>query len=112
MAGIRIINAMDLIEHYSIELFNLGPSGLLSSHSMNELRHDLDLDISRNFRIRVTKVKEDLTIRSGYVYKISGLLENGKWSFVCSEHKAARFESEEGLRKHFQRARHHHPRYN
>jgi len=62
--------------------------------------------------MRVEKVKEDLVDARRYAYKIFGLLENGKWSFVCSEHISLRLDSEDGVRKHFERAKHHNPRYN
>jgi len=54
---------------------------------------------------RITLLKVDPAI-VGYSDQVSGLFQNGKWMFVCSQHLFARFSSEEELKEHFRMEQH------
>ncbi len=54
---------------------------------------------------RITQAKLDPGIR-GHGDLVSGLFENGQWTFICSQHVMARFTSEEELKEHFVKESH------
>ena len=54
---------------------------------------------------RIAQAKVDPAI-IGYSDQVSGLFQNGKWMFVCSQHVFARFANEEELKGHFRNEPH------
>jgi hypothetical protein len=57
------------------------------------------------FLKRVTQAKNDTAIKP-YSDLVSGLFENDRWVFICSQHVAARFSNEEELKDHFKNVAH------
>ncbi|MDA4111350.1 MAG: hypothetical protein OK439_02345 [Thaumarchaeota archaeon] len=61
--------------------------------------------ITSEFLKRIKQVKLDPAI-SRYADLVSGLFENGQWTFICSQHVSARFANEEELKEHFRKEAH------
>ncbi|MGI0091451.1 MAG: hypothetical protein ACREBS_07060 [Nitrososphaerales archaeon] len=56
---------------------------------------------AKEFHTRVKKVKHDEPELRLYAGLISGLLEEGRWTFICSEHLEGRYRDETELKQHF-----------
>jgi hypothetical protein len=80
-------------------MFNLGDRGLGTRTPEEEAEFNQTRNTSE-FVKRVAQAKLDPAIRpSGDL--VSGLFENNRWVFICSQHAEGRFANEEELKGNF-----------